>query len=227
MLCSKCSEVVKPVVAVDIDGTLADYHSHFLTFAANYLGMEGEELGMGGEPPMNYDGIRPFKAWFKDHYSANDATWADIKLAYRQGGMKRSLPLYDYARELCASIRGRGAELWLTTTRPYLRLDGVDPDTRFWLSRHSIEYDGLLYDEFKYQRLADRIDRTRVVAVLDDLPEMFDSAARLFGWQVPILRRTKWNAGVVPEGAQAVDTLLEAKGMILHRVWLWQEAQDV
>jgi hypothetical protein len=38
VLCTRCSSVVKPLVAVDIDGTLGDYHTHFLNFAREYLG---------------------------------------------------------------------------------------------------------------------------------------------------------------------------------------------
>jgi hypothetical protein len=91
----------------------------------------------------------------------------------------------------------RGAELWLTTTRPYLRLDNVDPDTRWWIEKHEVPFDYMLYDECKYQELARRVDRARVVAVVDDLDEMYDDADAVFGPGVPILYKTQFNSGVV------------------------------
>ena len=69
-----------------------------------------------------------------------------------------------------------GAEVWITTTRPYLRLDNVDPDTRHFLRRNRIQYDGLLYGEDKYKRLAKIVGADRIIMVLDDLPEMIEQA---------------------------------------------------
>ena len=37
MLCTSCSAVIRPVVAFDLDGSLGDYHNHFLNFAEGYL----------------------------------------------------------------------------------------------------------------------------------------------------------------------------------------------
>jgi len=215
MLCTECSNEVRPVVAVDIDGTLGDFHTHFCNFAETYLGrqLRRDYLGIGG--------TGSFRTWACALWGINDGTWYDIKLAYRQGAQKRSMPIFSGAQYLCKSIREAGAELWLTTTRPYLRLDNIDPDTRAWLHRYSIEYDGLLYDEGKYERLAEIVDPKRVVAVLDDLPEQWQDAAAIFGWRVPILRKTQWNSGVRCE--QAVFDLYNARNEITKRIDDWKE----
>jgi hypothetical protein len=181
MLCSECNKTVRPVVAVDIDGTLGDFHRHFMTFAVGYL---------QGRTPLNppqYTGIRSMRDWFCEEFHVHTDTWYDIKLAYRQGGMKRTMPSYGYGKRLTKLVHEAGAEVWVTTTRPYLRLDNIDPDTRFWLSNNGIQFDGLIYDEFKYKLLLDNVGDGRVVAVLEDLPDEWEDAASIFGADVPIL----------------------------------------
>lgn len=218
MRCSSCSREVFPVVAVDIDGTLGDYHGHFINFAELYLG----KLGTVDEF-ATYDGTGSFRKWCQVMWDIDERTWNDIKLAYRQGGMKRSMPIFDGAAALCQRIREAGAELWLTTTRPYLRLDNIDPDTREWLRRHDIDYDGLLYDEFKYRRLASIVDRERVVAVVDDLPEMIEAAQREFGWRIPILRKTQFNRSVAAVEPQGFETMPHLRNEVISRINSWRE----
>lgn len=185
MRCTECEAEIKPVVAVDIDGTLGDFHTHFLRFAEAYL--------FGAKPDHDapfdlYSGAQTMKEWFCSHYGVEESTWHDIKLAYRQGAQKRSMPCYSHSAELTHRIRDvLGAELWLTTTRPYLRLDNIDPDTRFWLDRNGITYDYVIYDEQKFSRLLARVGEGRVVAVLDDLGEELDVAKELFGQDVCLL----------------------------------------
>ncbi len=214
MRCSVCSHVVRPLVAVDIDGTLGDYHGHFTKFAMAYLGVPDDE------PIHPYNGRGTFRQWFCDTFEQDERTWRDIKLAYRQGAQKRSMPIRDGAATVCKLIRSAGAELWLTTTRPYLRLDNIDPDTRAWLQRHGIIYDGLLYDEFKYKRLAEIVDKERVVAVVDDLEEMWDAAAAVFGWRIPILMRGLYNRAVRSEAdAKSFNDLWQ---QVHKRIQQWE-----
>lgn len=212
MKCSECSNIIKPIVAIDIDGTLGDYHSHFLKFAEAYL-------GRAPAGSFAYVGEESFKEWFCEAYKCDEATWRNIKLAYRQGAQKRSMPSYEDAQWLVNNLRWDDVEVWLTTTRPYLRLDGVDPDTRAWLEREGIEFDGLLYDEDKYNVLGERVDPERVVAVLDDLPDMYDTATQLFGKDVPVLAKQEFNAAV--SRANEADSLGAALGMIQDRLEIW------
>jgi hypothetical protein len=206
MLCTKCSRPILPVVAIDIDGTLGDYHGHFIEFAEAYL---------GHSLPRDYDGVGEFS----DSLGIPKATYREVKLAYRQGGGKRCMPVDPFAYQLMYSLRTQ-AEVFITTTRPYLRLDSTDPDTRHWLQRHRIQYDGLLYDEDKYTVLAGIVHPDRVVAVLDDLKSQLDSAERQFG-PVGFLRRNHWNRGLIHE--RTVFTLREAELYIIDRINKWKE----
>lgn len=163
----------KVVVALDIDGTLGDYHAHFLKFAEQWL----------GRPMPDSNQTNPA---LRLHTFMNVSlrAYRECKLAYRQGGLKRSMPVYEGASELTRNIRKLGAEVWLCTTRPYLRLDNIDPDTREWLRRNNIKYDAILFGEDKYREL-NRQAGWRVGIVVDDLPEMCQTAKRL-GFRVAI-----------------------------------------
>jgi phosphoserine phosphatase len=224
MLCSKCGNLIRPVVVLDIDGTLGAYHSHFHYFAQAYI---GERL------PTGYDGSCELHEW----YDMSLSLYRDIKLAYRQGGMKRSMPMLHGARNLVVAVQGTGAEVWICTTRPYLRLDNIDPDTREWLGRNRITYDGLLYSENKYQRLLEIVDKERIVAVLDDLPEMCQAAYRNIGEEVPILAMAQHNAYYrLMDKMRTAELVIEVKSfdmaadlpaaerMIMFRIGMWKEA---
>lgn len=163
--------VDKPVLALDIDGSLGDYHGHFLDFAKRYFGRK---------MPDPTDINRGFPLW--QHMEVTLAEYREAKLAYRQGGFKRWMPAYDGASALTQNARAAGAEVWICTTRPYLRLDNIDPDTREWLRRNSIEYDAVLFDDRsrdggKYVELTRQVGTSRIVGVLDDLPESLTEAA--------------------------------------------------
>ncbi len=215
MLCSNCNLTVRPVVALDVDGTLGDYHGHFIDFANAYLNVQVSRW---------YDGTQTFKSWFLERTECTEAEWGAAKLAYRQGGMKRTMPILLGAQALAQSIRGRGAELWITTTRPYLSLDNIVPDTVEWLRRHRIEYDGMLFDEDKYSQLAERIDDRRVIAILDDLPEMYDAAAKVFNEDVPMLVMGQYNYGVRRPLMCDLDSALD---IVASRIQWWKEGPSV
>jgi len=185
MLCSRCSEPVRPVVAIDIDGTLAPFHPHFIEFASSWLGYQPKRA--------EYTGGERFREWVCRTWDIDLSTFRAIKLAYRQGGLKRTIGTYPGAGDLTAGLRSAGAEVWLTTTRPHMRYDRIDPDSVEWARRNNIEFDALLFGENKLGELARRIDPRRVVAVLDDLPWVLHQAViECLGR--PILRRTRFNA---------------------------------
>lgn len=208
----------KPVVALDIDGTLGDYHRHFLQFAEGWLGktFPSPRRPNPGLPLWEFMGIEP-----KDY--------RDCKLAYRQGGLKRTMPAYGGAAGLTDLIRHAGAEVWLCTTRPYLRLDNIDPDTREWTRRNHIQYDAVIFDTLdgkgtKYRELARQADG-RVCAVLDDLPEMIVEAWDVLSLpptNVPTLRSQPYNLHF--DWPRRVDNLEQAWCGIKADIEQWKAA---
>lgn len=169
MQCETCRKPLRPVVAVDIDGTLGDYHSQLKQFAAQYWNKpDMERARWHGDCNMN------------ESLGLTLEQYRETKLSYRQGGLKRNMPLMAGAHVLMQGLVTAGAEIWIATARPWARLDNVDPDTRWWLQEYKIPYDYIVYGDDKYRQLAEAVGMDRVVAVIDDLPEQLAMAAALF-----------------------------------------------
>lgn len=201
--------VLRPVVALDIDGTLGLYHEHFLRFAAMYLQRD---------LPSEWRGDLPFWRLL----GGSKTMYRQVKLAYRQGGMKRSMPVRQGAPELTRAVRAAGAEVWVCTTRPYLRLDNIDPDTRFWLRHNGFQYDGVLFGERKYQDLAQLVGSARVIAVVDDEEEQYKRAERL---ALPTyLMNREYNQGVL---AHRFSDVNNAKQRLIKELHQWRAERGV
>lgn len=222
MKCTSCQTSITPVIALDIDGTLGRYHEHFTQFLNNYLCTSFDA--------REYTGEDEFKAWFNRGGISNQ-TYREVKLAYRQGGLKRTMPAYaDFLAEAGpralyspAPLLPAGTEVWIATTRPYMRLDNIDPDTREWLSRQNIEFNGLLYGDDKYEMLIDRVGKERIAFVLDDLPEQYDRAEAL-GLPVWQVKRTHNSASVAARPRRVYAWQVGNKA--LEEVGKWRSNQN-
>lgn len=148
------------ICAVDIDGTMGEYHGQFIKFAQLYYDTKFP-------PAHGYDGSMELH----EYMGLELTEYRIAKLAYRQGGWQRWMPTLHWAREATVEMRRLGIEIWVTTTRPYLRHDGIDPDTREWLERNGILWDYLLYSDDKYERFCERVEPGKVLAIVDDLPK--------------------------------------------------------
>lgn len=208
----------KPVVSLDIDGTLGDYHSNFTRFARLYFDRDASAWSdpNPGLPMWEWMGIP-------------QRTYQDAKLAYRQGGWKRWMPCYVGASDLTRWIREAGAEVWLCTTRPYLRLDNVDPDTREWLRRNNIHFDNILFDpviedETKYHELVRQVGGDRIASIVEDLPEMVEAAQQLHipaaGGNRVILMNQPYNGNV--SGIRRCRTMLEVWSEVRNDLEMWR-----
>jgi len=199
---------LKPVVALDIDGTLGDYHGHFTTFAALWIGR-----------PLPHPSLMTDDIPFYKHLGMSKATYRQIKLAYRQGGMARSMPIFQGAADLTRDLRHEGAEVWLCTTRPYMRHDSTDPDTRHWLRRNRIQWDHIIYGPNKYRELIKIVPPGNILAVLDDLPEMLEQARSL--WLPAFVRDQPYNQKVdLPRVADFMRD--EWPGRMMRQILDWR-----
>jgi hypothetical protein len=155
-----------PIVALDIDGTIGVYHEHFRQFASQYVGRE---------LPGGYSGSMPFNKWL----GLSKATYRECKLAYRRGGLKRSMPHYTGSKEFSRTVRRAGALIFVCTTRPFLAYDNIEPDTVHNLKRHGVQHDYLLSGQHKYRDLCKIVNRSQVVMVLEDQDDMLLQALSL------------------------------------------------
>jgi hypothetical protein len=193
-----------PVVALDLDGTLGDYHRHFEQFARMWSGRD-----INWSPQINGS--------FAAQLGMSKATYRQCKLAYRLGGMKRSIPAFEGAAELTHKIRERGVRTIACTTRPYLHMSTIDLDTQHWLKRNKIRIDYILYGEHKYRDLVKSVGRDRVIVAMDDdLSQL--RVANSLGINT-IMRRNEANGIYEPEQTEPfVWDLQQALEMILQLI---------
>lgn len=217
--------VLRPVVALDIDGTLGNWHDDFLSFAWRWL--YGREARLHEGWFLLRDGRSMAR-----HMGITQQRYREVKLAYRQSGLKRDLQPFPGARTLVHNVRAAGAEVWVCTTRPYLRLDNIDPDTREWLDRNGMEVDGVIFGDGKYRDLVQLVGKDRVVGVLDDLPEMVQQAQQQ-GLPAMLIQRhhnqEEWHDEQCGEGVRcpSLPHLPAAQEWLLAEIKDWKVTNDV
>jgi len=171
-----------PVVAWDIDGTLANYYEHFHRFAEQYTLRNLE---------VNWN--RRYRGEFSEALGLEKEEYRRIKLAYRQGGQKRMLTPLPHAGAVIRELRSKGVQVWICTTRPWNSLANIDPDTQFWLETHIGRVDGVIYGEEKYEDLIEQVGKERILGVVDDLPENVKRAAQLgLNWALMTGQHNEW-----------------------------------
>lgn len=205
-------EVPRPIFGIDIDGTLGFYHEHFWAFACAWTGRDLPH-------PRDYR-----EGSFSQFLGLAKSNYRKIKLAYRRGGAKRSMPVVDGASELTSSLRSRGAVVVLCTTRPYLSLEGIDEDTRHWAKRNKVAHDYIIWGENKYRDLS-RFG-WRVVSILEDEPPMLWQAMES-GLVANRIERT-YNQGMLdahrrPVNGYGCSTLKDAQVAMHEQLDEWEK----
>jgi hypothetical protein len=158
---------------------------------------------------------------FHKHLGVSRSTYNAAKLAYRQGGLKRWMPAYPGIGDFTRAVRTSGCQLWICTTRPYLRLDNIDPDTRHWLKRNHLQHDAVLYGPHKYRDLVASVGEERVLVVYDDLPKMIEQATSL--GLAAYMRRQPYNEG---SGIEPVVNTVAGMGIAFATELIrWKERQ--
>lgn len=198
-----------PIVALDLDGTLGDYHEHFRAFATMWTGRE-----IVWDPSINGS--------FAAQLGMSKATYRKCKLAYRMGGLKRSMPVFEGASELTRIIRSRGVMVVACTTRPYLQMTTIDGDTQHWVRRNKLQVDGIIYGEHKYRDLVKGVGKERVICALeDDLSQI--GVANQLGIST-VMRLNDANRQFVPGPLQlTASDLVMARCIILAKIDHYKE----
>jgi hypothetical protein len=216
--------VTAPVVGIDIDGSLGAYHDHFVWF-----------LNTIYFPDMN---IQPrwslaMRGEFSDALRMPKDEYRRAKLAFRQGGLKRCLPQFpvdiekDGIHADIQYIRSLGIRVIITTKRPWLRLDNIDPDTQYWLDENVGEVDGVIYDDDKHLALIESFGLENILGILDDLPDVIERAVEL---GIPtVLRRGAHNHWWLVRERDRLPVVVPAVTRLkdfTHHVEEWKEDWD-
>lgn len=163
---------------------------------------------------------------FYKQLGMSKAVYRQCKLAYRMGGMKRSIPVFDGAAEMVRAIRGAGVGVAACTTRPYLAMSTIDLDTQHWLRRNGIKVDHILYGEHKYRDLVKSVGRDRVVCALDDDLSQLGVAEKL---GIPgIVRINEANRNYdIGNHDMSIYTLAAAKETILELISMYKNRTGI
>lgn len=156
----------KDVVAVDIDGVLADYPRSFLEFINQELGTTYTI-----DQVTTYDiygclGIPP-------------EIGLSIKNKYRETGQKRFIPVLPGAKEFLLRLKAAGYTIVLITARPYEQYSRIYADTLEWLARNDLPYDYLVFHEKKEEYLIDMVGKDAIRFFVDDVVGNANSVSRL------------------------------------------------
>lgn len=207
----------KPIIALALDGSLADTHGHFLRFAALYF---GKQLA---SPHETNPGLKPW------HFlKITRAQFDDCWLAYELGAMKRSAPCLEGASAVTARLQRDGCEVWLTTARrTSASIDRVDADTLEWIRRNGIKYDALIYEprqlrnKYKYLRDQLRDDKRVILGCAEDVPEQALWATKML--DVPVWMRNSPNNQVYKDPRTFTTYPAESAGLIAR----WDSADEL
>jgi hypothetical protein len=118
-------------VTLDIDGVLNNYPFCWL----EYIRLQRNE---------KFDTIDEAKK------KLGQETYSQIKENYRTSGYKSTLPVNPFAAEFTKSLKQKGYEIIVSTSRPFHLYPGLEKLTLDWLKANQITFDRL---EKKSERL--------------------------------------------------------------------------
>lgn len=126
------------VVVFDIDDILADYTREFLDF----VNKRDKSFGKKGKP---FESIADVKE------KLGRIKYADLKSIYRASGIKRDLKLLDEkAPELIMTLKSKGFQIAMVSSRPVGKHSRIYTDTFIWLLEKGFHFDHLLFSREKH-----------------------------------------------------------------------------
>lgn len=142
------------IAALDLDGVLAAYPEHWLTF----LGYNGSGGNLGVE---NFSLVTGAPGIPREAYTR-------LKHLYRSEGFEAEVPAMPGAAEFTRHLKALGYYIVIISARPVERYKRLYSDSIRWLMQNGITYDAVLWDANKEDRIIR--DLPGVDFVLDDDP---------------------------------------------------------
>ena len=119
------------VCAIDLDDVLADSTKFWLEFLSQHLHEKFDDL----------------------HVAKNTVpyqVYKDLKLQYRQSGVKIDIPIIEYADSMTNHLKQLGYLIVIMTARPIEEFPVLYSITEKWLIKNNIAYDSIIFSKSKH-----------------------------------------------------------------------------
>jgi hypothetical protein len=141
-----------PVVLVDVDGIIAD------------LSVWDEKIGEHSNVPINEKTVSMLESLKEDFY--------------HDGGFRNLSPVTG-AVDGMKELKERGWKLILLSARPYWQYKRVYADTVFWLDKHEIPYDLIIFNKDKAEAIYESVFPAMPSFMLEDRSKHAHEVAKL------------------------------------------------
>lgn len=158
----------RKIVVCDIDGVLGDYPYTFLEF------VRSEEYDVSPDDPPNFSStdVHTLDLYKYLEGEVPSSRLKYYKHVYRQSGRIRQENVVEGAKEFLKSLRDKGYYIVLLTSRPFDTYKSLYLDTYTWLISHGLEFDALLNDSKKRDKVSKLLETSDVKFVVDDDPKL-------------------------------------------------------
>jgi dimeric dUTPase (all-alpha-NTP-PPase superfamily) len=169
------------LLAVDIDGVLADY----VTGYSDYLFSQNMIMGRL-ENQSSYN--------IAEAYGISKDVEEKAKRDFQESGGFRWLPVYSGAEATLKWARELGYKIALVSARPYLEMRRIHADTIFWLHNNNIPYDAIYWGKDKADIIFSNLYPIKPTWFIEDRDK---HAIELANENIPVLLLDKpYNQGV-------------------------------
>lgn len=173
----------RPIVITDLDGTVADWRWSFM----HWINSKGiKTLTLVSETSMAMDTDLLLR--FPDYY--------ELKEDFEREGGYRSIIVYEDSASLLRNLKlSRDAYIIAVTARPADKYKRIWMDTWNWIKENDLPIDKLIITSEPRLLLADKLNKTQKVIMLEDDPGLILRAANA-GIKV-FVKRHRYNENIV------------------------------
>jgi hypothetical protein len=125
------------LLAVDLDGVVADYVSGYVSFLFD----EGILGGLVSTEQYTYN--------IAELYGLDKRIEEKAKRVFQEEGGFAALPCFAGAKDTLIKAKSKGYKIVIITARPYLEVKRIYADTMAWLEAEGIPYDAIYWGKDK------------------------------------------------------------------------------
>lgn len=156
----------RKIAICDIDGVLGDYPATFLDFVSR------EESIAGYHSQFSSDNVTHLDLYKYLEGKVSSDRLKYYKHIYRSSGEIRKESVLQGAQEFLHTLREKGYYVVLLTSRPFSTYKSLYLDTYMWLTSHGLEFDMLLNDSKKRDKITKLLETSDVQFIVDDDPKI-------------------------------------------------------